>query len=255
MPEAILNGCKHHWEESGSGEALIMLHGAAGSGRAFLPHLPELARTYRVIAPDLRGMGQSEHVRTIPPSAWVDDVKALIDHLGLGSAHIYGVSLGARIAMRTAVDHPAAVRSLVLEAPIVANEEAGNAQLNANLGNLDNLTPEQQRQREQQHGADWRDVLANFFNIRNDPAVQEYLNLRELAKGIRVPTLILRGDAWEPVHPLPHAVELHASIQGSWLWIRPNTGTSVLNVAPQEVYALLRALTATAAREPAATRS
>jgi pimeloyl-ACP methyl ester carboxylesterase len=254
MPNAILNGCKHHWEESGSGEPLIMLHGAAGSGRAFAAHLPELSKTYRVIAPDLRGMGQSEHVKSIPPSGWVDDVKALIDYLDLGSTHLYGVSLGARIAMRAAVDHPGAVRSLVLEAPIVANEAEGNAQLNANLGSSDNLSPEQQRQRELQHGPDWQDVLTNFFSIRNDPAVQEYLNLRELSKQIAVPTLILRGDVWEPVHPLPHAVELHASIKGSWLWIRPNSPTNVLGQAPQEAYALIRALTATASKEAAAVR-
>src|SRR5688572_12732638 len=113
-----------------------MLHGAAGSGAMFGHHTPELARTYRVIAPDLRGMGQSEHVSSLPPDGWIEDVRALIDHLGIGSAHIYGISLGSRIAMRLAVDYPAYVRSLILEQPLIAIEEAANNDLNAEFSNF-----------------------------------------------------------------------------------------------------------------------
>lgn len=236
MPEAILNGHKHYWEEGGDRDPLIMIHGAAGSGRMLINHLQPLSHTFRVIIPDLRAMGQSAHVDSIPPSAWVDDLKALIEHLGVSSAHLYGVSLGARVVLRAAIDHPQLVRSLILDAPIVANDPEGNAALNANLGSFDNLPEDQQAARRATHGDDWRDVMRNYMNIRNNPDVQEYLNLRELAKQVTTPTLIMRGDVWEPVHPLPHAIELHQSIRGSWLWIRPNTGSAVLNSQPEESY-------------------
>ena len=65
---------------------------------------------------------------------------------------------------------------------------------------------------------------------------------------VTAPTVILRGDFLEPVHPLAHAFELRASIKDSWLWINPNSPTAALGSAPEEAYALIRA---NAARQPA----
>lgn len=237
MPEANLNGHKHYWEDTGSGPPLIMIHGAARSGRMLVGPAAPLSRRYRVIIPDLRGMGRSAHVPSIPPSAWIDDLAALLDHLGLPSAHLYGVSLGARIALRTAIDHPSMVRSLILDAPILANESAGNAALNSNLGNPDAMPPAEQAEREATHGADWRQVMQNFMNIRSSSALQDHLNLREAAKGLETPALIMRGDLWEPIHPLPHALELHKSLRNSRLWIRPDTSYVLLTSAPEEACA------------------
>jgi len=248
MPEATINGHKHYWEEGGSGEVLIMIHGAAGSGRSLTRHIPELSKTFRVIIPDLRGMGQSAHPSTIEPSAWSEDIKGLIDYLGAGPAHLYGTSLGARVVLRAAIDYPDSVRSLALDSPIVANEAAGNAALNANLGSFDSLSAEQQAARREQHGDDWRSVLETYFKTRNDAAVQEHYNLRESCKSVTIPTVIIRGDFVEPVHPLVHAFELRESIKDSWLWIRPNSPTAALGSAPEEACALIRA---NAARQPA----
>jgi pimeloyl-ACP methyl ester carboxylesterase len=155
MPDATINGFKHHWEEGGSGEALVMIHGAAGSGSGLAAHIPELSKTFRVIIPDLRSMGQSEHVATMPPSAWVDDVVGLLDHLGIESAHLFGTSLGARIVLRFAIDYPARTKSLILDNPIVMNESAGNEALNARMGNPDLLPPEAAQRYAGLHGDDW----------------------------------------------------------------------------------------------------
>lgn len=243
MPDTALNGHIHHWEDAGSGPALVMLHGAARSGRMLISHLEPLSRQYRVIIPDLRGMGRSAHVSSIPPSAWIDDLAALLRHLSIPSAHLYGVSLGARVALRTAIDHPTLVRSLILDAPIVANEAEGNAALNANIGGFDNMPADQRADREASHGGDWREVMRNYMNIRSDPGLQEHLNLRELAKRVETPALIMRGDVLEPVHPLAHAAELRNSLRNSRLWIRPNTAHTVINAAPEEAYAQITAFT------------
>src|SRR6185437_2877177 len=101
MPDAILNGHKHHWEEAGAGAPLVMVHGAVASSRSFAAHLPALSARLRVIAIDLRGMGRSAHVQATT-SDWAADLVALIEHLDAGPVHLYGASLGARLAMRTA---------------------------------------------------------------------------------------------------------------------------------------------------------
>jgi len=239
MPIANINGHRHHWEARGAGDPLVLVHGAATSGMMLLPHFDELSKSFHVIIPDLRGMGGSEHVSSIEPSAWVDDLAGLLNHLGIDSAHCYGVSLGARVVLRLAVDHPARVRSLILDAPIVANDSAGNAQLNSFM-TIDNISPERRAAYEKEHGADWATVLRNYFNIRNDPAVQEYLNLRQLCAGVQAPTLLLRGDRDEPVHPLAHAVELLQRMPNARLAVLPKTTTAVAMAAPLKFHALLR---------------
>ncbi len=243
MPHAILNGHQHYWEDAGSGPVLVMVHGAARSGRMLIGHLGPLSLRYRVIIPDLRGMGRSAHVPSIPPSAWIDDLTALLRHLSIASAHLFGVSLGARVVLRTAIDHPSIARSLILDAPIIANEAEGNAALNANIGGFDSMPADQRADREASHGADWREVMRNYMSIRSDPGLQEHLNLRELAKRVETPAFIMRGDILEPVHPLAHAAELRASLRNSRLWIRPNTVHTVINAAPDEAYAQITAFT------------
>ena len=104
MPTTTINGLKHYYEDQGSGDVLVMLHGAQGSAHQFEEHFPELSKHLRVIAPDMRSMGRSEHVKELPPSAWEDDLKALLDKLGISQANVYGSSLGSRVAMRFAID-------------------------------------------------------------------------------------------------------------------------------------------------------
>jgi len=237
MPDVTLNGLKHHFEDAGSGQPFIMVHGAAGSSRGFAPQIAELSKTFRVIAVDLRGMGQSARVESIPESGWVDDLAALINHLGLESVNIFGSSLGARIALRYAVNSPARVQSLILDNPIVANEAAGNAALNARMGDTDSLPEEAKNRYLSLHGADWDVVVRNFFQIRNDPAVQEYLNLRQLAKDLPVPTLLTRGDnRQDTVHPLPHVLELFYLLPNSRMWVKPSGGC----FATDEGYTVVR---------------
>ena len=249
MPDATINGHKHYWEEGGSGDALVMLHGAAASSRTFAAQIPELAKSFRVLAVDLRGMGQSARIETLsPPSGWVDDVGGLLDHLGIETAHVFGSSLGARIALRFAINQPGRVLSLILDNPIVANEGAGNAALNARMADTANLAPEAKERYRSLHGEDWEAVVQSFFRIRNDAAVQEYLNLRESAKGLETPTLITRGDSkQDTVHPFTHAVELFQVMPNARLWIKPSGGC----FATPDGYEVVRDFCATAVRQPA----
>lgn len=227
MPVATINGLKHYYEETGSGPALIMLHGAAGTHHQWDEHTPAIAERYRVIAPDMRGMGRSEHVRDMPPSGWVDDVKALADELGLERFYICGSSLGSRVAMRFTLTYPQYVRALIVDGPLIAISDSKNEELNRHFQDPSSFGPNQQAENRERHGDDWADVIHNYFNIRNKPDLQEFLNVRDDVHGIDVPTLVMHGDVDDVVHPLADVFEIFGSVPRARLAIVPMIGYSV----------------------------
>ena len=103
------------WREAGEGTAVLFLHGLGMSRTGFDPQLTELSDRRRCIAWDMPGYGASPLPAgglTFPLLA--DAVAALLDRLGLSSAHLVGLSMGGQIALHAALAHPARVRSLAL---------------------------------------------------------------------------------------------------------------------------------------------
>jgi pimeloyl-ACP methyl ester carboxylesterase len=112
---APVNGLELYYEIHGSGEPLILLHGGLGSTDSLEPNLSALAAGRQVIAADLQGHGRTADInRPITTRALGDDIAALIGHLGIGRADVMGYSLGAATALRAAIQHPEAVRKLVI---------------------------------------------------------------------------------------------------------------------------------------------
>jgi pimeloyl-ACP methyl ester carboxylesterase len=102
------------YEEHGGGEPLILLHGGIGSSEMFAPLIPQLAGR-RVIAVDLQGHGRTPDAdRPLRPELMADDIAELIAELGLGQTDLLGYSLGGEVALRTAIQHGALIRRLVL---------------------------------------------------------------------------------------------------------------------------------------------
>jgi pimeloyl-ACP methyl ester carboxylesterase len=221
MPSATINGYQHYWEDMGQGDAFVMFHGASSSGKLLIPHGQELAKTFRVIIPDMRGMGQSARMESIPPDAWVEDLRGLLDHLGIDSAHVYGTSLGSRVALRFGIAYPERTKTVILDNAIIAFEEAGNQAMNARLGDPDSMPPEEVERFQMLHGDDWKVAVRSYFAWRNDPAVHAYYDMRESSKGLKLPVLLCRGDAREHVHPMEHTFELFRNLENSRLWINP----------------------------------
>ncbi|MFG2007752.1 alpha/beta fold hydrolase [Micromonospora sp. NPDC048868] len=115
MSYAEVAGLRLWHEEHGAGRPLLLLHGGFGSVETFAPILPALAARRRVIAVDLQGHGRTADVdRPLRYESMADDVAALIEHLGLTEADVLGYSLGGGVALRTAIQHPALVRRLVV---------------------------------------------------------------------------------------------------------------------------------------------
>jgi pimeloyl-ACP methyl ester carboxylesterase len=115
MTYADVNGISLYYEEHGSGQPLVLLHGGLAAGSMYAPILPELARGRRVILVDLQAHGHTADVdRPLRYETMADDVAGLIGHLGLERADLMGYSFGAATAVRMAIQHPALVRRLAI---------------------------------------------------------------------------------------------------------------------------------------------
>ena len=101
--------------DEGEGEALLLIHGMAGSSQTWRAIMPQLAKKYRVIAPDLLGHGESSKPRTdYSLGAFAVGLRDLLDELEVDSATIVGHSLGGGIAMQFLYQHPDYCRRLIL---------------------------------------------------------------------------------------------------------------------------------------------
>ncbi len=97
---------------SSSRPTLLLLHGFTGSSRSWDEHLPAFRRDFDAIALDLPGHGGRSEAASVE-----DTARSLAKLAQGGPVHVLGYSLGARIALRLAIEHPWAVARLVLESP------------------------------------------------------------------------------------------------------------------------------------------
>ena len=110
---------------------LILQHGYGRSGKFWYSWVPYLSRFYRVVRPDLRGLGKSQAPADLETglnvAAYIDDLLALIEALGGGPVHYCGESLGGILGMVLAAEHPQKLRTLSLvAAPVLINRDTQN---------------------------------------------------------------------------------------------------------------------------------
>ena len=109
---ADVNGTRLYYEVAGVGHPLVFLHGSGLDTRMWDDQFELFAERYRVIRYDYRGHGRS---MTPPQSTYTDhdDLKAMLDYLGVSRAHIVGLSGGGGIAVDFALAYPEATTALV----------------------------------------------------------------------------------------------------------------------------------------------
>jgi esterase len=100
--------------EMGEGSPVLLLHGLFGAGRNWGGIQKRLAQRHRVLAPDLRNHGESEHAAAMDYPAMAEDVAELIARRGLAPAAVLGHSMGGKVAMALALRHPEMVSRLVV---------------------------------------------------------------------------------------------------------------------------------------------
>ncbi len=239
MPYQIVNGLRIYYRVQGYGPAVLLIHGLGSCAEDWWLQFPAFAGRYRVVAPDLRGHGRTDRPTspcTIPQMA--EDVAGLMRGLGIGAAHVVGLSLGGLVAQALAVHHPSRVRSLVLVNTFARLRPRGFRSWWTLLRRtLALLTGGLEKQAEVvargmfPHPGQETVRRAALERLRaNDPAAYwaaiqaaaRFDGRNDLAR-IHVPTLVVAGAEDTTVH-LAAKEELAAGIPGARLEVIPRSG-------------------------------
>lgn len=115
MPIAKVGDTNIYYEIHGEGEPLVLIYGYVGHSGLWFRQVPVLSKKYRVIAFDNRGVGRTDKP-DIPYTMGMmaGDIAGLLDVIGVGAAHIFGISMGGMIAQHFALNYPQRVISLIL---------------------------------------------------------------------------------------------------------------------------------------------
>ncbi len=134
---APVNGLKMYYEIHGSGDPVVLLHGAFMTiTNNWTGWIDELSKTRRVIAVEMQGHGRTADIpRDITDENLADDVAALLDHLKIPRADLIGYSMGGGVAMHCAIRHPDKVRKVVVISSMFRRDGAVKEGIDA-LANL-----------------------------------------------------------------------------------------------------------------------
>jgi pimeloyl-ACP methyl ester carboxylesterase len=121
MPEITRDGVRIHFEDEGSGPAVLLIHGHTFDRRVWDPVVPALlAAKLRIVRPDLRGHGLSDRPDSgYHPSHHAADMAAVLGDCGVDRVVVGGYSVGGAIALEMVLTLPALVRGLVLLSPVM----------------------------------------------------------------------------------------------------------------------------------------
>jgi pimeloyl-ACP methyl ester carboxylesterase len=112
---ADVNGTRLHYLITGKGDPVLLLHGYAQNSHMWRPLIPELARTHTIIAPDLRGFGDSDKPdRGYDKKSMAQDIHALAASLGHTRIRLAGHDIGLMVAYAYAAQYPAEVERIAL---------------------------------------------------------------------------------------------------------------------------------------------
>jgi pimeloyl-ACP methyl ester carboxylesterase len=119
-----VNGMEMYYETSGTGDPLIVLHGAYMNIPTMGEIIPKLAQTHKVYALEFQGHGRTTDIdRPITYPNLAHDVAAFMDELGIEKADVFGYSMGAAAGLQLAIRHPDKVDQLI--AASVAYDASG----------------------------------------------------------------------------------------------------------------------------------
>lgn len=219
---AAVNGIDLHYEERGSGEPLLLLHGFGMCGPGDWGEIAdELAKNNRVILVDLRGHGWSTNPSgqfTMRQSA--EDIRALLDVLGIDQVRAMGISAGGMTLLHLATKYPDRVDSMV----VIGATSHFHQQARDVLRDIGNKPPSKEEvdflQRCAHRGeGQMRALMRQFIGFKDS---YEDMNLTPpYLATIKARTLIVHGDRDE-FFPVEIPVEMYRAIPGSQLWIVPN---------------------------------
>lgn len=224
---APVNGLRMYYEVHGEPRPetvpLVLLHGGGDTiGTSFGQILPELARSRRIVAFERQGYGHTADIADRPFAfeRFADDTVALLDHLGIERADLFGFSNGGTVALHVAIRHPERVRKLVLASAFFDHSGAERAFWEGFATATPDVMPSVLRDAylaAALHPEDFDRFFSKCVELmRTFPDIP-----REALRGIRAPALIVCGDA-DVMRP-EHAVDEYRLIPRAQLAVLPGT--------------------------------
>ena len=194
---APVNGLQMWYELHGAGRPLVLLHGNLSTiGVDFGGIIPSLAKGRQVVGVEQQAHGHTADIdRPLSIQQWAADTAALLGHLGIERADLFGYSSGSAVAMQVALDHPELAGKLVL-ASFSYRLDGLHPGLMDNIGGLqpEHLagTPfEQDYARVAPNPGDWPKLIEKVKDMDADLPEWTADDLR----GLAAPTMLVYGDA------------------------------------------------------------
>ncbi|MFL6225014.1 MAG: alpha/beta fold hydrolase [Actinomycetes bacterium] len=213
---APVNGLQMYYEVHGGGgdRPLVLLHGNLSTiGVDFGGIIPSLAKTRQVIGIEQQAHGHTADIdRPLSIRQWARDTGALLAHLGIGRADLFGYSSGSAVAFQLALDHPELVGKLVLASFSYRLDGLhpglldGIAQLKPE--HLAGTPFEQDYARVAPNPGDWPKLIEKIGQMEHDVPQWSADDVR----GITAPTMLITGDS-DIVRP-EHSVEIFRLLGG-----------------------------------------
>ena len=233
------------WKTS---ETIVLQHGNTHSSKFWFSWVPGLARQYRIVRPDYRGMGRS----TVPPAGFeatpsvlAQDLRILLDQLGFDQVHLVGEHHGGNICMQFAYEYPERVKSMVLCGSAPANIVSARETIQSFTRTVEEQGTEEYAQ---------STMYFRFDLSKADPDMVEWyakemgktspisdagmkrtnanVDLSDILPEIKTPTLIMVGEL--TIFGLDQFKEMHRLIPNSELQIFYGAQHSVALMYPDE---------------------
>ncbi|MEW6753918.1 MAG: alpha/beta hydrolase [Candidatus Latescibacterota bacterium] len=268
---ASLTGGRLYYEIAGDGDPVVLIHGNAGDRRHWDHQIEILARGFGAVRYDVRGCGRSSLPDEGQSFSHHEDLAALMDHLGIPSAHLVGWSMGSGIAVDFALAYPDQTASLVSVGPWVNGYASPAAQaLSADLAQVGAVMAQggpaaavrawmdapffAATIRDPAAGAEFRRIAEDYsfwaFSHRNPARALAPPSSGRLAE-IQVPTLVLTAE-----YDIPACLEiadlLDTSVRDSRKVAMDGTGHLLHIERPQEFCERLVHFLTGVARHPGA---
>jgi pimeloyl-ACP methyl ester carboxylesterase len=256
MPRKTVNNVTFHYVERGHGSPLVLVHGFPLDSRIWDAQVEALSDRYRVIAPDLRGFGQSVSSEPFTIASLADDVHALLGSIDALPCMLAGLSMGGYVALAFAKKCPGDLRAVALidtraEADAPAAKEARNkmielARTKGTKAVASEMFPKMISEQTAAHRQDVAHRLRTIMESQS-PKTAEHalLAMRERADytddlpSIPVPVLILVGEQ-DAITPPAAAESMSKRIRQTTLVVIPDAGHMSPMEQPREVTAALR---------------
>ena len=236
MPYIEINGAKIYYNVYGDDKPdrapVILIHGSTNDSHTDWDSvIPDLARHYKVFAPDCRGHGKSNNPHmTYTFIELADDVAAFVRAMGYERAHILGHSNGGNVALVTLMEHPEIVQTCI---PQAANAYVTRYLIEREPRVFDPVrvareSPDWMNEMIALHDSTngegyWRDLLwMTMKEIISEPNYAPF----ELAR-VEKPTFVIMGAEDKVNAPDEHAQYIANNIPNAELWIPAGTGHNV----------------------------